>query len=257
MKKDGWKRLLTRYDVWAIFIGVIIAVCCMQSLKLTGFSHVDTAFDLLSVFSILCILLAFADVVVGADDFYKLVTRKGNYEVFSQQIYLYKRNHHTYKMITVNHSNRDGYFSTSKSKLLISNYTLLSFGKTKHFLFTLVENPTCWYSLYNTVSGEQKLGQRIGETAFIKDGQCLNKKTVSILNDAEFAVYHADECFFDNVSVVDKTGRNALFANQYIVLKDGGQYKVLGLYFSDKKVLPHVAEEVNLDFSILTTAHKA
>ena len=251
MKKDGWRRLLTHYDVWVYFIVVVVTIWCMQSIKPTGINHVDVAFDLLSVFSILCILLAFVDVVIGADDYYRLVTREGGRKVFSQQIYLYKRKHNTYKMSMVNHSSRNSYFGSSKSKLLISNYTLLSFGKTKHFLFTLVENPTCWYSLYNTVSGEKKLGQRIGETAFIKDGHHLNKKTVSVLNGAEFTAYQVDECFVDNVSVADKSGRNTLFANQYIVIKNDVQYTVLGLYFSDSKVLPRVAEEENLNFSIL------
>lgn len=256
MKKDGWKSLLIHHEVWVGLVVVVLCVWCMQSLKPTGISHVDTAFDVLSIISVICILFAFIDVIIGADDYYKLVSKEKGQEVFSRQIYLYKRKHDTYKMTTVNYSSRDSYYGTSKSKLLIGRYTLLTYGKAKLFLFTLVEDPTCWYCLCDTASGEQKLGKRIGETAFIRDGHYFNKKIVSILNGAEFAVYHADKCFFDHVNVVDKTGKNALFANQYIVLKDGGQYKVLGLYFSDKKVLPHVAEEENLSFSFLTSPSK-
>jgi len=257
MRKDGWKSLLIHHEVWVSFVVVVLCVWCMQSLKPTGISHIDTAFDVLSISSVICILLAFIDVIIGADDYYKLVTRENGREVFSQQVYLYKRKHNTYKMTVVNHSCRNSYYGASKSKLLIRNYCLLTYGKAKFFLFTLAEDPACWHNLCNTNSGEQELGMRIGETAFIKDDQCLNKKTLSVLNGEEFAVYRADECFFDNVSVVDKTGKNTLFANQYIALKDGNQYKVLGLYFSDPKVLPHVAEEVNLDFSILTITNKA
>ena len=262
MKKDGWKSLLTHHEVWVSFVVVCVCIWCMQSLKPTGISHVDTAFDVLSILSVICIFFAFVDTIIGADDYYKLVMREDGRKNFSQHIYLYRRKSDTYKMTIINRSSRSGYFGASKIKLMISDYSLLAYGKTKIFLFTLMEDPKCWYStltdapdwysLCNTVAGEQKLGRRIGETAFIWDGHYFNKKIVSILNGAEFAVYHADECFFDNVSVVDKTGQNALFANQYLVLKNDGQYKVLGLYFSDKKVLPRVAEEENVSFSFLT-----
>lgn len=252
VKKDGWKSLLTHSEVWVSFVVVSVCIWCMQSLKPTGISHVDTAFDVLSILSVICIFFAFLGTIIGADDYYKLVTKEDGHEIFSQQVYLYKRKHGTYKMTTINHSCRDSYYGTSKNKLLVNHYTLLMYGKTKLFLFTLVEDPACWYSLCDTSSGEQKLGMRIGETAFIRDGHYFNKKIVSILNGAEFAIYHADKCFFDHVNVVDKTGKNALFANQYIVLKNDGEYKVLGLYFSDKKVLPRVTEEENVSFSFLT-----
>ncbi len=252
MRKDGWKSLLIHHEVWVGFVVVVLCVWCMQSLKPTGISHIDMAFDVLSISSVICILLAFIDVIIGADDYYKLVTRENGREVFSQQVYLYKRKHNTYKMTVVNHSCRNSYYGASKSKLLIRNYCLLTYGKAKFFLFTLAEDPACWHNLCNTNSGEQKLGMRIGETAFIRDGHYFNKKIVSILNGAEFAIYHADKCFFDHVNVLDKTGKNALFANQYIVLKNDGEYKVLGLYFSDKKVLPRVTEEENVSFSFLT-----
>lgn len=251
MKKDGWKRLFTHTDVWFFLVIILATVWCAQSLQPTELMYVDDALDVLSVISIICVLLSFVDAIIGADDYYRLVMREGGHIVFSQQIYLYKRKYGTYKMITINYTNREGYFSVNKNKLLISNYKCLTYEKAKFFLFTLVEKPACWYLLCGTCSDEQKLGHRIGETAFIKSDGSFNKKVVSILTGKEFAVYHADECFFDNVSVADKTGKKALFANQYIVIKDGEQYKVLGLYFSDKKVLPYVAEEENVSFSIL------
>lgn len=255
-KKDGWRRLITRWDIWMVVIGVGVSVWCMQSLQPTGFGFVDTSFDVLTVFSIIGVLFALMHIVLSADDYCKIVTREHGHKVFSSAIYLYRRKHGTYKMTIINHQRRNSYFGTSKIKFLIKDYDVLKFAREKFFLFTLTDDENCWYSLCNNVAGEQKLGQRIGKIVFIKDDHCFNKKIVSVLNDTEFTVYHVDECFFDNVNVVDKTGVRAIFANQYIVLGKDGQYTVLGLYFSDKKALPHVAEEDNLSFSILTTPHK-
>ena len=67
MKKDGWKSLLTHHEVWVSFVVVCVCIWCMQSLKPTGISHVDTAFDVLSILSVICIFFAFVDTIIGAD----------------------------------------------------------------------------------------------------------------------------------------------------------------------------------------------
>ena len=255
-KKEGWKRLITHWDIWVSLVVVAISVWCMQSLKPTGITHVDMAFDILSIFALVGIFWGFVDTICAADDYYKITTRENGQVIFISKIYLYKRRANTYKMTIINDQRRNGYFGTSKTKFLIREYKVLKYTDSLFFFFTLADNRNCWYSLCNKANGEQKLGQRIDETLFYCEDTNLKKKLVYVLNNGEFASYYADQYFFDDVNILGNIYQEDNLADKYIILKNNNEYKVLGLYFKNKKEQPYCREEKNLSFSFSQEPNK-
>ena len=235
-------------DVW-VNCAVVCASCwCMQSLQPTQMPYVDTALDILCILSVILMLAAFIDVIIGADDYYKIAKSNGK-NIVDAKVYLYKRHRHTYKMSIIIKQEYDGYYATSKAKFLIGQYKVLEYAKEIFFLFTLAEDKSYWYGLIDDYSAGDELGKRIDETVFISHETEKGKKILSALHENRFVSYPTDECFTENVSIIGAIKREQKMADRYIILKNDGAYKVLGLFFKDKKALPNCFEETDLSFT--------
>lgn len=244
-KEDAWLRLLSCFDVWFALVVVFTCYWCAQSMKPTHMAHVDLVLDVLCVLSVIGIVPAFVNTLLGADDYYKIVTREHGREIFSSTVYLYRRKHNTYKMTVINHECKNCYFGTSKMKYSVKSYDVLKYADRRFFLFTLPNDESCWYSLGCVINGEQKLGVRIEKTAFWLESTSM----LSVLNNVDFVSYHADKCFFNNINIVDKTHSEESLADTYVILQKDEMYQVFALYFKDTRFYPQCVEEKKLNFS--------